>query len=538
MAKVLIDQSSNTSGFVDDANTRYNAVALGKQSARDTEAHVHITCRAAGDFTDLLVVCNDNDTTSNSTFKLRVNGGDGNLGVTITSGTTGTYQDTANTDTVAAGDEVAFQTINGGGGSINVEVQSVIFDADSNHVLRYSSLFTQSGASQTEYMGLGGIVDDPTEADAQGKFNTAATLQNLFMNIRANARSSTSVLVVRINGGDGNGTIAVGATTTGLFEDLVNTDSISDDDLVNYDLSTGTGGLSITGYAAIEAVTTNSQIQYIASAENMNAIQDGISRYLALGDIAADATNESRITVLTRLAFRAGNLYVKIPANALTGTAVWGIRKDGVTFTPVSVPGGQTGGFESAEYVTVDVDEKISYIVTTGAGTDIDVTSIGFVADTRTIVQYTKSFAMDAILANRFTKTFEIDALLQGSGFTKTFAIDAILTQSPLLVSPIDAAEETSPVYMVATTTGFDQGGGKKHFEINIDKTSDAFGDLEIDTDSYTSQTNWEYWDGDSWEAMPADGMDSAFFGNDVRYQATLTATNKWWRLRELNLTD
>lgn len=160
-----------------------------------------------------------------------------------------------------------------------------------------------------------------------------------------------------------------------------------------------------------------------------------------------------------------------------------------------------------------------------------------FTADAILIKRYTKTFDADALVVNRFTKTFDVDAILKAT-YTKAFTADAILVSKPVIVSPKDAASETSPVYMVFTTTGQDEGGGKKHFEINIDKTSDAFGDLEIDTDSYTSQTNWEFWDGDSWEPMPAAGMDSAYFGNNVRYQATLTASNKWWRVRELNLTN
>lgn len=160
-----------------------------------------------------------------------------------------------------------------------------------------------------------------------------------------------------------------------------------------------------------------------------------------------------------------------------------------------------------------------------------------FEADAIVVNRLTKTFTASALIRNRYSKTFDADAIILKTG-TKTFTADAILTQKVVIISPKDAAEETSPVYMVASSTSYDLGGGKKHFEINIDDTSDAFGSLEVDTDSYTSQTNWEYWDGDSWEPMPAAGLDSAFFGNNVRYQATLGGGNKWWRIRELNLTD
>lgn len=149
---------------------------------------------------------------------------------------------------------------------------------------------------------------------------------------------------------------------------------------------------------------------------------------------------------------------------------------------------------------------------------------------------YTKTFTVDAILKATSTKTFSADALLK-STTTKVFTADAVLILSvPLIVSPKDASVESSPVYMVATSSQYNPGAGKKHFNLQIDKTSSAFGDIEIEANSFTSQTNWQYWDGAAWQSMLSDGLDSAYFGNNVRYQATLTAGSKWWRIRELNL--
>jgi len=103
----------------------------------------------------------------------------------------------------------------------------------------------------------------------------------------------------------------------------------------------------------------------------------------------------------------------------------------------------------------------------------------------------------------------------------------------PTIVSPDGGSSETSPVYLVFTTVAVPDTGVKRHFLLQVDKTSDAFGDLEIDLDSRISQTNWEYWDGDSWEVLPAAGLDPAYYGNNVRYQATLTDGDKWWKVQE-----
>lgn len=152
-----------------------------------------------------------------------------------------------------------------------------------------------------------------------------------------------------------------------------------------------------------------------------------------------------------------------------------------------------------------------------------------FTANARVgISTYTKTFSADALIAG--TKFFTADAILQKTS-TKTLTADAFLFKTSI-VSPTGGSSEESPVYLRFTTCSLPIGV-KRHFLLEVDKTSSAFGDLELDLDSYTSQTNWEYWDGDSWEALTAAGLDPAYYGNDVRYQATLTDGDKWWRVRE-----
>ena len=147
--------------------------------------------------------------------------------------------------------------------------------------------------------------------------------------------------------------------------------------------------------------------------------------------------------------------------------------------------------------------------------------------------QFDKTFTADAILKGTYTKEFEADALLKASGLTKTFEVDAIILGGPAIVSPDGGSSESSPVYLVFTTVGTPVVGLKKHFLLELDKTSSAFADLELDLDSHQSQTNWQYWDGGAWQSLPAAGLDPAYYGNDVRYQATLTDSDKWWRVRE-----
>lgn len=94
----------NTSG-------RYfnNATEVNRQCPVD----FNYTC------SDLEINVSANATTSNSTFDLRVNGASSALTVTVTSGTTGFFQDVTHTVTGSNGDLINYRVVNGGGGTLS-----------------------------------------------------------------------------------------------------------------------------------------------------------------------------------------------------------------------------------------------------------------------------------------------------------------------------------------------------------------------------------------------------------------------------------
>jgi len=70
-------------------------------------------------------------------------------------------------------------------------------------------------------------------------------------------------------------------------------------------------------------------------------------------------------------------------------------------------------------------------------------------------------------------------------------------------------------------------------FEIQIDKTSDTFGDLEVNAFSY-SGSGMEYYDGANWVSIPVRGVANSYKGNLARFITTLTNGQKWWRVRAI----
>lgn len=82
--------------------------------------------------------------------------------------------------------------------------------------------------------GLGLVQFVSVEANIQTPFSNACTLRRMSINILSSTTDANTDFRLRINGTNGNQIIVIPSATTGVFQDLVNTDSISSGDLVNY----------------------------------------------------------------------------------------------------------------------------------------------------------------------------------------------------------------------------------------------------------------------------------------------------------------
>jgi len=83
------------------------------------------------------------------------------------------------------------------------------------------------------------------ELDVQSVVAKASTFDTLRITVFTNARGTASTFKSRINGVDGNLSITIGAGLTGAFSDLINNDSVTAGDFINYIINLGGGGGSI-----------------------------------------------------------------------------------------------------------------------------------------------------------------------------------------------------------------------------------------------------------------------------------------------------
>ena len=373
MAKTLLTTSNNTSN---SSGTDFwpLGITFGSND-RPTEANTQMTYRLAGTLSLLWCNVTSNTTTAASTLRTRVNGVNGNMSVSIPNATTGEFEDSTNTDAVASADEVNYQLVTGGTGSVNPSVISSVFDATSNTVVKFAGYagggLAISSASTTQYLTLaGGEMNGlTTEANRQTEINTAGTLKNLFLYISANTRTTATTFRARINGANGNQSISVAGSSSGIFEDTVNTDTIAANDLVNSLWTTGTGIGTLTLYLiALDLETTNSKFSF-ASGDALSLAQ-GTTRFLSIGGGMETPFSVSGYAVDMNIGATLSNFVIYISANSLDVTATFDVLvNNAASVLTLSILTGQTGRFEDTDSVTVVSTDEVEYKSVAPSGT-------------------------------------------------------------------------------------------------------------------------------------------------------------------------
>lgn len=225
----------------------------------------------------------------------------------------------------------------------------------------------------TNYAALGGNLGSKgtTETSEQITYRSPGTLSSLYVLVVTNANTATSTFRTRKNTANGNQSVSVGSTVTGVFEDLVNTDTVVAGDLLNYQGVTGATGSNLlvsqlgiiftaTTSTVKKMVCTNTGVLSTASATLFSPLQgvDSVS--------ATEANNQYK----SRVAGTVKNLQVHISANSRTTATTFNSRKNTANGTlTVSVGSAATGFFEDTTHTdNIVATDLINYASTTGTG--------------------------------------------------------------------------------------------------------------------------------------------------------------------------
>lgn len=221
-------------------------------SGSATEAAVKLRLRAPGTLKNLFVRVSANTRTAATTVRVRKNGADGNCNLSIASGTTGTFEDTSSTDTIAAGDDVCHSVgIASGSGTCTFQMFGCnVVNSTNNKFDMASSAYltnTRAASATASPLPLNGYIFAAfnTEALCKGRLGFHANLTDIRIVLSANTYSVAATLKSRVNGADGNLAATLGAGLTGEFADTTHMDEVQAGDDLNLTIVGGTSG-SIT----------------------------------------------------------------------------------------------------------------------------------------------------------------------------------------------------------------------------------------------------------------------------------------------------
>lgn len=368
--------------------TSYLAVGCGSAVNSTSETNNSTICRTAGTFSEMSIY-QQTSLASGATVRFRKNTANGNQVISVGGGVTGVLQDLSNTDSVTAGDSISFQYTNATAANTRVPSFGVVFDDGASssvyRMITRRDSFSTSTASTTSYFALCGTLPNTNatvEADAQFKNKLTATLRKAAVYVSANARGTATTLRSRVNGGNGNISISIGASTTGTLEDTSNSDSIVNADLVCTSITTGTGAGTITVRSVIvEYVVTSSSMPLLCGSPLVGAVNSASTVYNGVGSGVTNNTTETNISAPLWTSGTLSNLQCYVSANTIAATSTIKSRiaaADGNL--TLSIGSTATGYFEDTlNSDTVTSTDRIAtkLVVGTSATNTITVTMIG-----------------------------------------------------------------------------------------------------------------------------------------------------------------
>jgi len=318
------------------------------------EFQMRVIWRTAGVWSNLWVrvVSNSNDLTAH--FFSRINAADGNQDISIAAATTGIFQDSSNTDTIAAGDLLSIRTaaahssVSISGLQISI-IQSIFTATAAERVYRLTC-GQQTGFNGTGFVScMAGSPADVAETPLQAHI-PGGTMRNGAIRVWIQNRNGASTLVLRVNELDTLLTISIAASTTGYFEDTSNAITVFDRDRANWHFTLGgNSGLFFFNDISVDLVTTAffGGGSRVGGGIDLRVGSDGLCAHSAW-HYQISTANESQVQAEALVTDTWAGIIVVIPTNGQNGSCEWRSRVGGSDSTlTVTVAAFTTGTFES-----------------------------------------------------------------------------------------------------------------------------------------------------------------------------------------------
>lgn len=411
MGAVLHQLATLPSLGMTQGSSPFTSGGMGRLSQNTvTASFFDIPFKKGGVVSNLWVRVVSNGVSATSTISSRVNGSAGNQSVPVTSGSTGDFTDSSNTDTLADGDTFSSQTTVGAGGTtFNPSLYSYKFAASADTVALLSNTANISGgaASTTYYFSLTGGFSSliTTEANVQTKMKHAGTLSHWYFWVQTNGRTTDTIYRSRINGSNGNLLVTVTGSSTGGFSDTSNSDTYAVDDLVCISGTTGTGSGNVIAGQQIHNTTTDRTMTLAAGVSSL-VINASVTAYFSSTGHLANVATE--INTRGEIAFdaTASKLEIYISANTVSATSNLRLRKNGANGNQnVSITASTSGWFDDpSNSDSLTAGDEFNYqLITGGSGTSLTVQMVAMLMTTPapvTDIPYQPNYQRAPILAH------------------------------------------------------------------------------------------------------------------------------------------
>lgn len=244
-----------STGIAAASQTAYLAPEGRGNPAVTTEAQQQQMIRSPVDARNLQAYVSANARTTTTTIRTRKNSANGAQSLSIGSGATGLFEDVTNSDQLNSGDKFNYQYVTGTG-TQTLTLQFVGCFLESGDAWQEWTTDSGAGMAYTDNnvtlfflpMGSLGTAALTTETYTKIKARTPLKATNLRCYLSANARAVTQTMTLRKNGVDTAQTLSIGASATGLFENVseIQTVEVGIDDDLSLGLATGIGVTSAT----------------------------------------------------------------------------------------------------------------------------------------------------------------------------------------------------------------------------------------------------------------------------------------------------
>lgn len=237
-----VDGSNKT---INTADTHEYFMPAGFNGTQATEAWQSLRIRAAFTASNLYTAVTSNARLTDTVFRSRKNSANGGMVITYSSLQSGVKEDTSGTDSLAIGDDYNYDFTSGTGTQslVLVSITSILHSSQGYFQMMWGA-GTGSTYNQntTQYQAINSargsaIVSPESTVQIYPRFDFTAS--EFGANVETNTFTTLATVArIRDNSANGNMSVSYGGGVTGVLFDSVNTDTISIEDEINYQVVT------------------------------------------------------------------------------------------------------------------------------------------------------------------------------------------------------------------------------------------------------------------------------------------------------------